>query len=231
MWSKWVAIVFFIFFLAITLMQLSMEIVLAGDDDGGLKLLSKSLLAAFSLFYWFIPILAGIVLVMIPILPSVVIYRLKTTHQLMQTLVDEALLINLLYWLAEGIAVILVIFYALIFDKPLQLIPNLMGLLAVIVYDLHIFVFIFAVITLKNLMTSRLKLILTLFAGLAISDILYFGQHWSYGLFMLSDRVILDRINMVALFINVLTAILCFLIVEVVGEWCLNQKDFLIRKI
>ena len=72
-----------------------MEIVLAGDDDGGLKLLSKSLLAAFSLFYWFIPILAGIVLVMIPILPSVVIYRLKTTHQLMQTLVDEALLINL----------------------------------------------------------------------------------------------------------------------------------------
>lgn len=231
MWSKWVAIVFFIFFLAITLMQLSMEIVLAGDDDGGLKLLSKSLLAAFSLFYWFIPILAGIVLVMIPILPSVVIYRLKTTHQLMQTLVDEALLINLLYWLVEGIAVILVIFYALIFDKPLQLIPNLMGLLAVIVYDLHIFVFIFAVITLKNLMTSLLKLILTLFAGLAISDILYFGQHWSYGLFMLSDRVILDRINMVALFINVLTAILCFLIVEVVGEWCLNQKDFLIRKI
>lgn len=212
-------------------MQLSMEIVLAGDDDGVLKLLSKSLLAAFSLFYWFIPILAGIVLVMIPILPSVVIYRLKTTHQLMQTLVDEALLINLLYWLVEGIAVILVIFYALIFDKPLQLIPNLMGLLAVIVYDLHIFVFIFAVITLKNLMTSRLKLILTLFAGLAISDILYFGQHWSYGLFMLSDRVILDRINMVALFINVLTAILCFLIVEVVGEWCLNQKDFLIRKI
>ncbi|GEL13385.1 hypothetical protein LCO01nite_09340 [Lapidilactobacillus concavus] len=193
--------------------------------------MSKSLLAAFSLFYWFIPILAGIVLVMIPILPSVVIYRLKTTHQLMQTLVDEALLINLLYWLVEGIAVILVIFYALIFDKPLQLIPNLMGLLAVIVYDLHIFVFIFAVITLKNLMTSRLKLILTLFAGLAISDILYFGQHWSYGLFMLSDRVILDRINMVALFINVLTAILCFLIVEVVGEWCLNQKDFLIRKI
>lgn len=227
----WHYLFFLPLFLLVLLLQISAEILIMHDNGGFLGLVSRGLLATYPLFYWFLPILVGSLVVLIQPLPRIVIYRLQTSEAIMRAINNETFFINSLYLLAEVVLIVFVMGYSSIMEKSIDLTENLASGLILLVYNLHVFVLIFAVLTLKNGIDRRLNVLFLILTSFSAGYWLYFRWHLSIGIFKLSDQVIQGKIAGVSLLLNTVVAILCFSIVWVVSEQCLNKKDFLIQKI